>query len=211
MDNEAYVDKPLRDRFEYLAKFLDFTPNDILTLNNLGQLANDLIPSIVDQIFRRLLDFEQTKKYFLTRHFGYSGTMTVEPSQLTLESEQMVFRRTSLQKYLKRILRQRVWNDSFLKYLSNVGRIHTNLAGSHSINIDYIHINVLFGYIEHILLDLLLSNDQLDNQIKHSSILSLNKFFWIQNDFFSMHYIQRDDSLTGKAAVANVPPNCQCS
>jgi hypothetical protein len=65
------------------------------------------------------------------------------------------------------------------------------MAGSHSIDIDYIHINILFGYVEHILLDAILSNQQIDNQTKKSAVLALNKFFWIQNDFFSMHYINQ--------------------
>ena len=203
---ENYVNKPLRERFDYLANFLDFTANDILILNKLGQLANDLIPSLVDQIFQRLLDCEQTRKYFLLGHFGYAGTMIVESSQLTLQSEQMAFRRTSLGKYFKRILRQRVWNDAFLHYLSNVGLIHTNLAGSQSINVEYIHINVLFGYIEHLLLQLLLSNEQLDAQVKQSTILALNKFFWIQNDFFAMHYLKASDSM-----LVPPPGNCRCS
>jgi hypothetical protein len=190
IDNNLIVNN-LRYRFEYLSKFLNFTTDDIATLNAVGRLAEPLVPIVVDKIFQRLLDFDVTKRYFAMRHFGYEGTVTVDQSQLTLQSEQMSFRRTSLAKYLKRILRQKVWNDAFLEYLSYVGKIHTNMAGSHSINIDYIHINVLFGYVEHILLDAVLSNEQINDQTKKAAIIALNKFFWIQNDFFSMHYINQ--------------------
>lgn len=196
----------LRDRFDYLSKFLNFTADDILTLNHLGELAAPLIPIVVDKIFQRLLDFDVTKRYFLMRHYGYAGPVTVDSAQLTLESDQMLFRRTNLGKYLKRILRQRIWNDAFLEYLSHVGKIHTNMAGSQSINIDYVHINVLFGYIEHILLEAVLSNEQIDPQTKQSTVLTLNKFFWIQNDFFSMHYINQSHS----APIVG-PPNCVCN
>ena len=161
----------LRVRFEYLSKFVNFTSDDIATLNVLGEVTGPLIPIVVDKIFQRLLDFDVTKRYFLMRHFGYTGNVVVNDSQLTLESEQMVFRRTSLGKYLKRILRQKVWNDAFLEYLSYVGKIHTKMAGSHSIDIDYIHVNILFGYVEHILLDAVLSNDQFDNQTKSQLLL----------------------------------------
>ena len=109
MEDETNVDlaenhpsnPSLRNRFEYLSKFLNFTADDILTLNNLGQLAAPLIPIVVDKIFQRLLDFGVTKRYFLMRHYGYAGLVTVDSAQLTLESDQMLFRRTRLGKYLK--------------------------------------------------------------------------------------------------------------
>ena len=162
LEDNTLVENNLRYRFEYLSKFLSFTPDDILVINALGKLAAPLIPIVVDKIFQRLLDFDITKRYFLMRHFGYSGNVIVNENELTLESEQMTFRRTSLGKYLKRILRQKVWNDAFLEYLSDVGKIHIRMADdSHSIDIDYIHINVLFGYVENILLDAVLSNQLL--------------------------------------------------
>lgn len=207
--DKTLVETNLRCRFEYLAKFIDFTPADIAVLNVLGKMAAGLVPTIVDRIFQRLLDFDITKRYFLMRHFGYTGTVIVNDSELTLESEQMCFRRTSLGKYLKRILRQKVWNDAFLEYLSYVGKIHTKMAGSHSIDIDYIHINILFGYVEHILLDTVLSNEQIDDGTKKLAVLALNKFFWIQNDFFSMHFTRQSNGTdvpccpmrTGKTRV----------
>ncbi len=85
-------------------------------------------------------------------------------------------------KYLKRILRQKVWNDAFQEYLSYVRKIHRKMGGSHSIDIDY---------VEHILLDAVLSNQQIDNQTKKSAILGLNKLFWIRNHFFSMYFINQ--------------------
>ncbi len=52
------------------------------------------------------------------------------------------------------------------------------MVGSHSIDIDYININILFVYVEHILLDSVLPNEQFDNQTKKkSAIIELNKFF----------------------------------
>lgn len=103
----------------------------------------------------------------------------------------MIFRRSSLGKYLKRILRQKVWNDAFLDYLPYVGKIHTRMAGSHSIDIDYI------------LVDAVMSNEQFDLQTKKSALLALNKFFWIQNDFFSMHYTQQS-SITNIQCCAPI-------
>jgi hypothetical protein len=64
------------------------------------------------------------------------------------------------------------------KNLSFFIKIHTKMVGSHSIDIDYININILFVYVEHILLDSVLPNEQFDNQTKKkSAIIELNKFF----------------------------------
>ncbi|UJR34920.1 hypothetical protein I4U23_027698 [Adineta vaga] len=202
------VENNLRYRFEYLSKFINFTTNDIAILNTIGKLTAPILPDIVDQIFQKFLDFDITKRYFLMRHFGYNGTVTVNESELTLQSEQMCFRRTSMTKYLKRILRQKVWNDAFLEYLSYVGKIHTKMAGSHSIDVDFIHINISFSYIEHILLDVVLSNQQIDNETKKSAVLTLNKFFWIQNDFFSMHYTEQSNTNGMKCCLPNRKVGC---
>ena len=180
----------LRHRLEYVSKFVNFTNEDISILNLLGKTSETFVPMIVDKIFQRFLDFDVTKRYFLMRHFGYTGVVPVNESQLNLESEQMIFRRLSFAKYLKRILRQKVWNDAFLEYLSFVGKIHTRFAGAHSVDIDYIHMNVSLGYTQHLLIESVLANQQFDWTTKQSAILALNKLFWIQNDFFAMHYIK---------------------
>lgn len=190
----------LRLRFEYVAKFVNFTSEDISILNLLGKTSETFIPMIVDKVFQRFLDFDVTKRYFLMRHFGYTGTVTVNESELNLESEQMIFRRLSLVKYLKRILRQKVWNDAFLEYLSFVGKIHTRFAGTHSVDIDYIHMNISLGYIQHLLIESVLANQQFDWPTKQSAILALNKLFWIQNDFFAMHYIKQHPQINNRCA-----------
>lgn len=77
------VHTDLRYRFEYLSKFLNFTSEDIGTLNVLGRVTETLIPIVVDQIFHKLLIFDITKRYFLMRHFGYTGNVTVNESDLT--------------------------------------------------------------------------------------------------------------------------------
>ena len=45
------------------------------------------------------------------------------------------------------------------------------MAGSQSINIDYVHINALFGYIEQILLEAVLSNEAIDRFNSESILL----------------------------------------
>jgi hypothetical protein len=187
----------LRYRFEYLSKFLNFTSDDITMLNTFAPIVFPLIPVLSDTVYRKLFSFDLTKQYFLLCNEGFEGFLPKNQCGLTLDSVQMAFRKDMLSVYLKRVLTQHDWNDTFLQYLSQVGKMHTNQAGSSSINVDYIHINALLGYVEHSLIDVLWNADNIDEQIKRGVLMAINKFFWIQNDFFTMHYLTSlKDNLT---------------
>lgn len=195
IDSEK-INANLRYRFEYLSKFLNFTSDDIGMLNKFAIVILPRVPVLVDTVYRKLLSFDITKQYFLVRNDGFEGHVTKKSSHLTLESAQMKFRKDMLSMYLKRLLTQTEWDDTFIQYLSRIGKMHTNKAGSSSINVDYIHINALLGFLEHILLDVLWTAENLDVKSKYAMFTALNKLFWIQNDFFSMHYLSswQDDS-----------------
>ncbi|CAF0772095.1 unnamed protein product [Adineta ricciae] len=210
IDNDQITNN-LRYRFEYLSKFLNFTSNDITLLNQFAVLLLPRIPVVADTVYRKLLSFDITKQFFLVRNDGFDGHMVKKGTSLTLESAQMTFRKDMLSKYLKRILTQQDWNDAFLQYLSQVGKMHTNQAGSTSINVDYIHINALLGYLEHLLIDVLWTIESVSNQAKHDMIAAVNKLFWIQNDFFTMHYLRTwngDESTTTKSPSVNKNKYC---
>ncbi|CAF1038440.1 unnamed protein product [Rotaria sp. Silwood1] len=183
------INSNLRCRFDYLSKFLNFTSDDIAMLNKFAVIILPRVPVIVDTVYRKLLSFDITKQYFLIRNDGFEGHLTKKSTNLTVDSAQMKFRKDMLSMYLKRILTQTEWNEIFLQYLSRIGKMHTNKAGSASINIDYIHISALFGFLEHLLIDALWTMENLDNKNKYAMFAAINKLFWIQNDFFSMHYL----------------------
>ncbi|CAF0943726.1 unnamed protein product [Rotaria sordida] len=134
--NINQINSNFRYRFDYLSKFLNFTSNDIAMLNKFAIIFLSHIPVIVDTVYRKLLSFDITKQYFLIRNDGFEDPLTKK-----------IY-------ILKRILTQIEWNDTFLQNLSRIGKIHANKAGSSSINVDYIHICVLFGFLEHILIDI---------------------------------------------------------
>jgi hypothetical protein len=102
--------------------------------------------------------------------------------------------------YLKRILIQSEWNDTFLQFLSQVGEIHGNKKYFRGINVDYIHINMLLGYLEHLIINTIWNNEEIEMEKKHATIKTINKFFWIQNNFFTMHYGRsfKDNSTTNE-------------
>lgn len=54
---------------------------------------------------------------------------------------------------------------------------------------DYIHINVLLGYVENVLIGGILSAD-LDRATEEAAALAaFNKLLWLQNDFFAKYYM----------------------
>lgn len=185
--SRLYAD--LRYRFEYLSKFLNFTSDDIAMLNTFAPILFPLVPVISDSVYRKLFSFDLTKKYFLIRNEGFEGFLPKKHCGITLDSAQMGLRRDMLSMYLKRVMTQCDWNDTFLQYLSQIGQMHTDQAGSASINVDYIHINALLGYLEHLLSEVVQNAETVDETTKRGMILAINKFFWIQNDFFTMHYL----------------------
>jgi hypothetical protein len=206
--DENRLNSDLRYRFDYLSKFLNFTSNDIAMLNTFAPIVFPVIPVIADTVYRKLFSFDITKHYFLINKEGFEGFLPKNIHGVTLDSPQMELRRDMLSMYLKRVLTQSDWNDTFLQFLSHVGQMHTNQAGSSSINVDYIHINALLGYLEHLLIDVLSNADSIDEKTKRGILMAINKFFWIQNNFFSMHYLMsvKDSSNSNKT-----PPSTQKS
>ncbi|CAF1106701.1 unnamed protein product [Adineta steineri] len=196
IDNDR-LNNDLRYRFEYLSKYLNFTLDDISLLNAFAPILFPRIPVIADTVYRKLFSFDITKHYFLINNEGFEGFTLKKTHGVTLESEQMTYRKDILTIYFKRIFTQREWNDTFLQYLSHIGKMHTNKAGASSINVEYMHINALLGFLEHLLVDILWSAENLDDKTRQATIMAINKLFWIQNDFFTMHYTKTDkDSST---------------
>ncbi|CAF1015192.1 unnamed protein product [Adineta steineri] len=189
----------LRYNFDYISKFLNFTKDDINTLNSLAPILFPRISSIVETVYKKLYSFDITKQYFVRRNDDFEVFSSNTEINGTILSAQTDFRKDMLSMYLKRILIQSEWNDAFLQFLSYVGELHGNNKNSQSINVDYIHVNALLGYLEHLILDIIWNIENLDMKKKRDSIRTINKFFWIQNHFFTMHYgISLKDTTNNK-------------
>ncbi|CAF0772113.1 unnamed protein product [Adineta ricciae] len=187
--DSSRITTDLRYRYEYLSKFLNFTPNDITMLNSLAPHVFPRMPFIVDTVYRKLFSFDVTKTYFVMRNQGFEKFANGKEHQITIDSAQMAFRRDMLTMYLKRVLTQGDWNDAFLQYLSQIGKIHTNQA-------------------EHLLIDIVWTEESIDSESKHDMIKAVNKLFWIQNDFFTMHYLKTVKDLPPTTNVTVKEPRC---
>ncbi|UJR26983.1 hypothetical protein I4U23_008290 [Adineta vaga] len=178
----------LRYNFDYIAKFLNFTKEDINALNLLAPILFPQIPSIVETVYKKLYSFDITKQYFVLRNDNFENFSINNDADHAVISAQTDFRKDMLTIYLKRILIQTEWNDAFLQYLSHVGELHGNNKNPPEVNVQYIHINALLGYLENLILQTIWNIENMDTNKKRLSIRAVNKFFWIQNNFFTMHY-----------------------
>ncbi|CAF0845376.1 unnamed protein product [Adineta ricciae] len=174
----------IRYRFNYLSKFLHFTRDDIGILNEISKIILPLTPVIVDTIYRKLFSFDITKQYLLLRHCCSDS----HSNDTNFYSDAIEFRKNMLGKYLHCVFTQKEWDDSFLEYLSYIGKIHTFNSGSPLIHVDFIHINALCGFLQSILIDTLCKSENVDQNLKQNGIQAIIKFFSIQTDFMRIHY-----------------------
>ncbi|CAF0943794.1 unnamed protein product [Rotaria sordida] len=186
--DKTRLNNDLNYRFNYISKFIDFNQDDIKILNTLAPIIFPLLPTIVETVYKKLYTYDITKDYFLIHHDGFEQFSPNKDHGITLDSVQVDYRKDMLSIFLTHVFTQTDWNDTFLQYLSRVGEIHTNKGGSASINVDYIHINALLCTLENIFIDTIWNIENMELKKKRETLKTLNKFFWIQNDFFTMQY-----------------------
>ncbi|CAF1038517.1 unnamed protein product [Rotaria sp. Silwood1] len=189
----AHIDKTrlnndLRYRFDFVSKLIDFSQDDVITLNTLAPIIFPLLPVAIESVYKKLYSFDVTKRFFHLRNDGFENFTPNKDFGITLDVVQTEFRKDMLTVYLKRVLTQHEWNDSFLEYLSRVGQIHTTKGGSSSINVDYIFMNGIFCYLEQLLIDIIMNSENIDERTKRHGIKAINRFIWIQNDLLTMHF-----------------------
>ncbi|KAG9239064.1 Protoglobin-domain-containing protein [Amylocarpus encephaloides] len=189
----------LPERIAYLSSFLSFTEEDTQALLASAPLVAPLIPTILDAVYTKLLNYDITAKAFVPKNTDYTGETVKSVQELTLESPQIAFRKDFLKalNYLVRLVTTKDLSptSSFWTYLNNVGIMHTGRPGfKHrekrpDLKVDYIHMSALLGYVEDIVVAAVLGMDEIDLATKTKVIRAFNKMLWIQNDLMSRHYI----------------------
>lgn len=186
--DRARLDTELIYRFEYISKFLNFTKDDISVLNALAPMLFSYIPAVVETIYKKLNSLDITKKYFICDDDEFDTCTSNEDTKITITSSQSFLLKDTLSIYLKRILIQTDWNETFLQYLSEIGDLNIDHKHSKEMNSNYIHINALFCFMEHSMVEMILKAENLDTKKKRAGVRALNKVFWIQNSLFTMHH-----------------------
>lgn len=102
-----HIDAPalssLSPRISYLTAFVGFTPSDALALHAAQPVVAALVPSVVDQVYRKLLSFDITAQSFVPRQTGYDGDAPAALRDLSLEHPQIKFRMDFLRAYLLKL------------------------------------------------------------------------------------------------------------
>ncbi|KAJ3244487.1 hypothetical protein HDU77_009897 [Chytriomyces hyalinus] len=193
-------------RYQYVSDFVGFDETDIKALKDAAPLIAPLVPVIADAVYDRLFSFDITKKVFLERGAGFHGHIAKNLAEMTTEDEQIKHRKNFLSKYLVKLVTAE-YDAKFVKYLDYVGKIHTNTPDKKStINVEYVHVNALFGWLHGFLAETLngLPELQANPAARGKALAALSKLLWIQNDFFAMYYVNDGSELMGKKTKTSI-------
>jgi len=86
----------LSERIAYLSSFLSLTSDDTDALLASAPLVAPLVPTILDLVYTKLLSFDITAQVFVPKNTGFEGEVVSKVEELTLESEQIKFRKDFL-------------------------------------------------------------------------------------------------------------------
>ena len=86
----------LPSRISYLSAFLGLTEEDGEALRASKPLVAPLIPTILDAVYEKLLDFDITAKAFVSKNTDYEGETVRDVQELTLEHPQIALRKDFL-------------------------------------------------------------------------------------------------------------------
>jgi hypothetical protein len=184
--DEYRLDQDVGYRFEYLAEFIGFGPEDVKTIHAAASHLAPLVSQLVDAVYVKLFGYDATKRHFVPRQFGYEGALPADIQTLTLDHDLIKFRKAHLGNYLNRLVTGD-YDKKMVSYLDFVGKIHTPRAGSKELNIPLVQMTALMGFVSDALLQTILGLD-VDQATKNRMVCAFNKLLWIQNDLIVRHY-----------------------
>ncbi|QRW20785.1 protoglobin protein [Rhizoctonia solani] len=194
------VNTDLQARVDYLAKFIEFGPEDVEALHNATPVVKPLVGAAVDAVYEKLFSFDITRTIFMTRHTGFTGQLAEKLEDINHNSEQIKFRKDFLKVWVVKVFTADYSDPKTFEYLDRVGIMHTGKAGfkhrekKDPLFVDYAHCAILLGYVQSMLTSAVMARDDLSDEVKTATLLAINKVMWIQNDLFARHYIPSSGS-----------------
>ncbi len=184
--DEARLEADSQYRYEYLAEFIGFGPDDVRLIQASAPHLGPRIPQLVEKTYEKLLNYDATARHFLPKQSGFDGPQPEDLQALTAEHPQIKFRKDHLNRYFMQLI-GRAFDAKMVLYLDMVGKIHTPKAGNDQIDVPLVQMNALMGAISDVLLTSI-SDWPLEPAAQLSTIRAFNKLLWIQNDFVNRHY-----------------------
>ena len=183
---EPRLERDLGYRFQYLAEFMEFGPDDIGAIHAAAPALAPLVPGLVDAVYFKLHAYTATWRHFLPRQHGYEGPVAATLADLGIDHPQIAFRKQHLGRYLKALV-TRPYDGKMVEYLDMVGKIHTPKAGSPEINVPLVQMNALLGFVADALTNAILTLS-LDRATEVKTLRAFTKLLWLQNDLITRHY-----------------------
>ncbi|KAJ5713796.1 uncharacterized protein N7483_010977 [Penicillium malachiteum] len=162
----------LEERIRYLHHFLDWTNADVEALQDGAKYLKQLIPAVVNMVYKKLLQYDITSRAFHTR----TTVDETEPDDEYLTEETPP-------------------NQTTQDVLALVGQMHCGQERLAPLNIEYIHIGACLGFISDIFIEALMCHPQLSMRRKLALVRALNKIIWIQNDLFAKWHVRNGEEF----------------
>ncbi|KAJ5773497.1 hypothetical protein N7457_008393 [Penicillium paradoxum] len=190
----------LEERIKYLHDFLDFNSSDVEALVTGNKYIKQLIPAIVNLVYKKLLQYDITSRAFHTR----TTVDENEPEEdyLHEDTPKIKRRKMFLRWYLTRLCQDPTTMD-FWRYLNKVGLMHSGQARRTPLNIEYIHIGACMGYIQDIWIEAMMSHPHLSLRRKIALVRAVNKILWIQNDLFARFHSSDGEEFADQMSEFN--------
>lgn len=191
--DEERLESDLGYRFEYLAEFMGFGPEDIEAIHGSASALAPLVPGLVDAVYEKLHSYDATWRHFVPRQSGYEGLIPKGIDDLTMEHEQIKFRKEHLGRYLVSLV-TRAYDGKMVAYLDMVGKMHTPKAGSKSLDVPLVQMNALMGFVADAFTATIMSLG-LERSQELRTVRAFQKLLWLQNDLITRHYQGSQESL----------------
>jgi hypothetical protein len=184
--DERKLEQDLKYRFEYLAEFIGFGPEDIEAIHASAGALAPLVPGLVDAVYNKLHTYTSTWRHFVPRQAGYEGPVPASVEDLPMDHPQIAFRKQHLGRYLVSLV-TRPYDGSMITYLDMVGKIHTPKAGNKEIDVPLVQMNALMGFVADAVTATILSLG-LPREQEARTLRAFGKLLWVQNDLITRHY-----------------------
>lgn len=184
--DEARLETDTQYRFAYLQEFMGFDAADVAAIHGAAPLLAPLVPGLVDAVYVKLFGYDATKRHFVPRQSGYEGPVPANIETLTLDAEQIQFRKQHLGRYLASLV-TRPYDGKMVEYLDMVGKIHTPKAGARTLDVPLVQMNALLGWVADALMATIFTLG-LDRDVEVRTQRAFGKLLWLQNDLINRHY-----------------------
>jgi hypothetical protein len=195
--DESRLESDLGYRFEYLAGFMGFGPEDVAVIHASAPALAPLVPALVDAVYDKLRTYDATWRHFVPRQHGYQGPVPTNLEELGMDHEQIKFRKEHLARYLVTLV-TKPYDSQMVYYLDMVGKMHTDRAGSKTLYIPLVQMNALMGFVADVF-NATIQGLGLEKELEAKAIRAFCKLLWLQNDLITRHYQAVSSLENGRA------------